>query len=205
MRYDYGPAEPSISPADWLLAEADVHESFHAYQLRFRGADRPQADLAQYPRSPAEVHALALVEDQVLAQSAASADDARRILRTFTAIRATRNEKQPAIRAIEYDQERYEGTARYVQSRFALAVGQPPASIAAAPGAPPDLLRYLSGNRSYALGSAVGLLLGLGYGDGWRRLVADEASAPQAAAGLVGPISAGERDRLVADAAQRYG
>ncbi|MDP0398096.1 hypothetical protein [Tsukamurella strandjordii] len=205
ISYNYGPgARDTWDPTKWLLSRVDVHEAFHTYQGTF-GLAPGQEDPMTYPRDPASVHALALVEDRVLAQPATTADDARATLRSFLALRATRYQQQPGVRAVEREQESYEGTARFAEDAFVTEGGQDDDHPNRVPDDSRDLFNYLTGNRSYQVGAVLGRLLERTNGTAWRDRIVAGASPYEAVQQFIGDPAPEERDRLVAAAKQQYG
>lgn len=201
VSFNYGKGA-DFDPATWLLSRIDVHEAFHHYQGRFRPAVEQAPDPLRFPRGPAEVHGLGLLEDRVLAADSASP---RELLRMFLAVRAARYELEPGVRALERQQDQWEGTARFTEDRYVELGGQQPEHDDAIPHDRTELFFHLAGNRSYAVGSSIGRLLEQVSGPAWRELVAAGAAPHEAAVALVGEPNAGERASLVQAAKEAFG
>ena len=114
-----GGGDEFLSPAhvDWTAAF--IHEMFHRYHVaRFRGPLGDQ-DVENYAYTADNLE-LATLEERALA-AAVTADDAtarETAARRFAAIRLVRWQADPRV-ALDNDQERFEGTARYLEHRLA--------------------------------------------------------------------------------------
>ncbi len=117
--------DPFLSPQTWDFARFVVHEAFHRHQLIDSGWSTEPPDGNEYPRD-AHNAALALLEDRVLVatDNATDDDEIRRRLAQFLAIRRYRTE-QFDLGNLETVQELAEGTARYVENRYAELNGRP--------------------------------------------------------------------------------
>ncbi|WP_137875440.1 hypothetical protein [Rhodococcus sp. Q] len=191
-----------------LLMLGYVHEWFHVFQGGDQFSQIPSesggtTDLSTYPREPADVHGLALVEDCVLAEQADTHEEARDLLRTFLAIRATRWQTQPGVRDKEASGEQMEGLGRYVDDLFARYAGYKVVyeDDQQRSAEPKPLFVSIAAGRSYNTGSAIGRLLQQATGNSeWRTLVASGLTPSEAAARLLGEPAGAERERLVEQA-----
>ncbi|GAA2840717.1 hypothetical protein [Crossiella cryophila] len=199
VHFNYGTGA-SFDPGTWLLSRIDVHEAFHHFQSTFRPAVPGQPNPLDFPRGPAAVHALALLEDRVLA----APGPARERLRTFLAIRATRYAMVPAVVDLERQQDQWEGTARFAEDRYVELGGQTVVHEDQTPTDRRGLFFHFAGNRSYAVGTATGRLLEQLTGEGWRCLIAEGNAPADAAAKLVGTPEGADRERLIELAKQRH-
>ncbi|MEA2057913.1 MAG: hypothetical protein U9O63_04280 [Actinomycetota bacterium] len=148
--------DPFLSPATWDFARFVVHETFHRYQLIDAGWNEDFPDSTPYPRD-AENAALALLEDRVLAATvdADDTDEIRRRLRQFLAIRQARAEAFE-FGNLEPVQEVVEGTARYVENRYAEVNGRPGRWVTEVPEVALDWLEF---GRFYDTGAQLGRAL----------------------------------------------
>ena len=173
-----------------------VHEVFHRYQERHFLRDRT-APLCRYPMEDVHHMAAALVEQRLLARtlSASSEADARAGLVGYLAVRLHRHEHFPegaAVRVIEDWEERLEGTARYVEERYASAAGllEPGAMVAGLRAAlqhlaPKDLQKW----RYYRTGAALLVAVDRLSPDGhWHHAVDDGQTPLDVALDAVGPL-----------------
>ena len=147
-----------------------IHEMFHRHQhAAFRGEGQIH-DLEAYPLT-AENLALAALEDRALAEAVSTTDGSMReaAARRFAAIRMTRLKADGRI-ALDNDQERIEGTARYLEQRLAEAdtrfrsyVPHYSTALYSDPFLPPGMSvkMYYSFGRFYATGAAILRLLDL--------------------------------------------
>ncbi|WP_419864981.1 hypothetical protein [Candidatus Poriferisodalis sp.] len=103
--------EPDSPAFSALLA----HETFHRFQFDNWSEDAAVHSLEGYDLSPAGIE-LVLLEDRILisAYEAASAAEAERLARQFTAVRAARHAASPSV-GLDEQQERIEGSARYLE------------------------------------------------------------------------------------------
>jgi hypothetical protein len=161
--------------------------------------------------------ALSLLEQRVLAAAlrANGADD--RLARAFVAIRQLRLAESAQDTQAEQNQEQRDGSAEYAAYRFALAAGQtqlqswPDRLLASYAGerAPepgdgaPALGDYILNEHPALLGAGIGMLLDAAARP-WRDRMAQGATPFDILAAAL-PVSAGERDALVAQAKARFG
>ena len=114
-----GGVDASLNPAHVDWSAAFIHEMFHRYQVaRFRGPLGDQ-DVKNYAYTADNLE-LATLEERALA-AAVTADDAtarETAARRFAAIRLVRWQADPRV-ALDNDQERFEGIARYLEHRLA--------------------------------------------------------------------------------------
>lgn len=189
-----------------------IHEMFHRYQrASFKGARVPQ-DLEAYPLT-AENLALAALEDRALVKAISTTDDDVRATaaRHFAAIRITRLAADLRV-SLDNDQERFEGTARYLEHRLAGAdarfrpyVPDYSAVLFTNPVLPPGLTVkwYYSFGRFYASGAAILRLLDLLEVTGVHGAIEAGQSPAEV---LIQHLALTEADaeQLVADALQAY-
>lgn len=161
-------------------ARTVVHERFHVFQ---QSGFKPSRYAERASEPDGEDLAMAALEQKALkhALAAGSREDAAGYARQFLAARAARYARFPDCLVPENREERYEGTARYVEYGLVLRAG-----VAPQPGGPDEVFsRHLDmfpdvddmdKSRYYATGAAQGLLLDrAGRGD-WKRLVNAGAS-----------------------------
>lgn len=189
-----------------------IHEMFHRYQYAaFRGERQPQ-DFEAYPLT-AENLALAALEDRALVEAVSATDGSVReeAGRRFAAIRITRLKADRRI-ALDNDQERSEGTARYLEQRLAEAdvrfrtyMSDHTAALWPDPFWPPggSVKSYYSFGRFYATGAAILRLLDLLEVEGVQAAVEAGQSPAEV---LIEYLSVREIDveQLVADAHEAY-
>ena len=189
-----------------------IHEMFHRHQFAaFRAKGQPH-DLEAYPLT-AENLALAALEDRALAEAVSTMDASAReaAARRFAAIRVTRLEADGRI-ALDNDQERIEGTARYLEQRLAEAdmrfrsyVPDYSTALYSDLFLPPGMsvkMYYLFG-RFYATGAAILRLLDLLKVTGVEPAIeAGQSPAEVLIEHLV--IRAADVAQLVADARRSY-
>ena len=201
-----------FDPAGLRWSVLFVHELFHRYQFAaFRGVRGPQ-NLEGYPLT-AENLALAALEDRALTKAISTTDEDLRATaaRHFAAVRITRLTADQRIR-LDNDQERFEGTARYLEHRlasvdapFRSVVGDYATSLFTDPNLPTGLTvkDYYSFSRFYASGAAILRLLDLLGVTGVE--VAIEAGQSPAEV-LVEHLAIADADleQLVADARRAY-
>jgi hypothetical protein len=183
------------------VARLAVHERFRAYQRE--AFSRVPAGGA-YPALTGEAVAWAALEQRALADALTRPEEAYDLLRTFQAVRLYRYEafgREAA--AVENEQERLEGTARYVEL---LCLGHERPLVEVLSGelyaelepAAMEKDRYLS------TGPAMDLALDE-VGAGWKaRVEAGEAPADVLFSSL-GPMGEGERTLRLEAAKKAYG
>lgn len=104
-----------FDPSTLDYASTLVHEAFHRWQDRGFDGDIGDQDVDGYAYTPENL-ALAALEERVLiaALDADSDDDRQALARQLAAIRLTRRAADPRVR-LDDNQERYEGTARWLE------------------------------------------------------------------------------------------
>ena len=107
--------DPSTEPDSPAFSAQLAHETFHRFQFDNWSEDATFHSFDGYDLSRESLE-LALLENRILisAHAAASAADAERLARQFTAVRAARHEASPSI-GLDEQQERSEGSARYLE------------------------------------------------------------------------------------------
>lgn len=195
----------------WFAARVLVHEAFHAYQDQdgWKGYPLPAGQTTQpaekeYPRD-AENAALALVEDAVLnLPPGQPAPTAAKALRTYLAIRATRQDRLPEVAWRDGFYQHGEGTTRFIEDRYVRVSGQQLADRSVDLTTGRALLGWVGRRRGYPVGASCGELLESVVGPWWRAQ-APQAKAPaDVAAAVLGVPTADHRDRLVAEAKEAF-
>ncbi|MCY3506914.1 MAG: hypothetical protein OXH41_12190 [Chloroflexi bacterium] len=114
-----GGGEEYFEPSSLVWTATFMHELFHRHQIvQFRGFATSQ-DFENYPFT-AENIALAILEDRALREAVTTGDaDIRKTAaRQFAALRMARLDTDNRV-AHDNDQERIEGSARYIEHRMA--------------------------------------------------------------------------------------
>ncbi|MEL6981878.1 MAG: hypothetical protein AAFO29_05595 [Actinomycetota bacterium] len=144
-----------LNPSTWAFARFVVHEAFHRHQLVDANWDQDDVDETPYPRD-VENAALAQLEDEVVNAmvSATETDQVRRHLAQLVAIRETRSDmfgvgNRAAV------QELLEGTARYVENRYAEVSGNDGGWAASTESS----LQWVGFGRFYSSGAGMGWAL----------------------------------------------
>ena len=129
MKYQHPSLEPYFHPfeASWPLYLA--HEAFHAVQNFSpnwkKGFD--SQDIKGYPLDERHL-ALIMLEDAALKmaveQEIAQTDNSE-YLRYFVAVREERIRLYPEVARLDFPQERFEGTARYIENRLGALLQNP--------------------------------------------------------------------------------
>lgn len=170
--------KPDANPAQ--VVQTLVHERFHVFQQTgFKSPDYAGRD----SEPDGEDLALAALEQKALksALAAEGTEAAGRYVRQFAAAREARYARYPDCRRPENMEERFEGTARYVEQAlpFRPEVSPVPGGMQAALSRGLDLfpeVDTMEKFRYYDTGAAQGLLLDrAGRGD-WKALVSAGAS-----------------------------
>jgi hypothetical protein len=198
-----------------------VRAAFQRWQLvegnldgQFRLAALESNDQAE-PPAPQQV-ALSLLEQRILAAALRANGDDELLARQLVAVRQLQLSLAGAAQA-EQAQEQRDGTAEYVEYRFALAAGQIQlqswserllAGYAGDRAPAPDsgvtpIGDYMREDRPALVGAAIGVLLDAS-GIPWRGRMAQGAT-PFDLLAVAFPVAAGERDALVAQAKVRFG
>ena len=96
-----------------------IHEMFHRYQFARLGGRRGAQDIENYAFDADNI-ALATLEERALKEAVTAGDRATReaAARRFAAIRSTRFLADRRV-VLDHDQERFEGSARYLEHRMA--------------------------------------------------------------------------------------
>lgn len=201
-----------LDPTELRWSVLFIHEMFHRYQhASFKGA-RGLQSLETYPLT-AENLALAALEDRALTKAISTTDDDVRstAARHFAAIRITRLTADQRV-ALDNDQERFEGTARYLEhrlastdARFRSVVGDYSMHLFTDPILTPGLTvkGYYSFGRFYASGAAILRLLDLLRVTGVDVAVEAGQSPAEVLIEHLGVADANV-EQLVADARQAY-
>lgn len=180
MKYTSPNVDSFTSPTaeDWDLFLA--HEAFHRYQDRNWKINDNDQDLSNYNFST-DALALILLEQHILHAGLNAADSAARTeaLRQFAAVRNVRIETYGRqIVTLDSEQERFEGTAFYLEDNIRVLSGRPLLNLreylvpSLASFAESDVREYFGFGRFYETGSALSRLLDL-QGVAWRNDVAN--------------------------------
>lgn len=195
----------------WLAARVLVHEAFHGYQHHgtstWEDYPLPAGQLPlerDYPRD-AENAALALVEDAVLKlRPGQPARTAAKALRTYLAIRATRQDRLPEVVWRDGLYQQIEGTARFAEDRYVRLSGHLPLDRSTDLTTGPALLTWIGRRRGYPVGASCGELLESVAGPWWRTQMPRGTTPGDVAAMVLGVPTAAHRDRLVAEAKEAF-
>ncbi|MGW3958023.1 hypothetical protein ACWEKM_45855 [Streptomyces sp. NPDC004752] len=188
--------------SEWLATRVMVHEAFHQYQSTWKPFPGPaeQPNPTDYPRDT-ENAALALLEDAVLNWPPDQPPlTAAKALRTYLAIRATRQDRLPEVAWRDGFYQRGEGTARFAEDRYVRLSGQQLADRSRDLTTGPALLVWLGRTRGYPVGASCGELLESVDGPRWRTRMSQGDCPADVAARVIGVPTADHRDRLVAEA-----
>ena len=203
--------EPGLEINSPFWVALIVHEAFHRHQIEEWAPSATTQYLDGYDYSPANLE-LALLENRILvaAYQAEDPDDLDALARQFAAVRAVRHQRDHRI-AHDEEQERSEGSARWIEHRIGEEIG----FVYTSNNHTQDLNRYdqrlsdpeaLAGgikdffslNRFYSTGATLlWLLERLGVSDATRQLKDGKTPAVLLAEHLA-PL--GELDELVAGA-----
>ena len=201
-----------LDPAGLHWSALFIHEMFHRYQrASFKGIRGPQ-DLEAYPLTADNLR-LAALENRALAKaiSTTDADVQTTAAHHFAAIRITRLRADQQIE-LDNDQERFEGTARYLEHRLADAeaqfrsvVGDYSRGLFSDPVPPLGLTvtGYYSFSRFYASGAAILRLLDLLEVNGVDMAVEAGQSPAEVLIDYLG-FPGTDAEQWVADARQAY-
>ncbi len=120
--------DPATEPDSPAFSALLAHETFHRFQFDNWSEDATVHSLEGYDLSQASLE-LVLLEGRILisAHEAASAAEAERLARQFTAVRAARHEASPSV-GLDEQQERIEGSARYLEHLIGDTLGSTYAS-----------------------------------------------------------------------------
>ena len=202
-----------FADAEWGWREFVMHEFFHHYQLGAWTQVHSQ-DFKGYPFDAGNLE-LAALEDRALRAAAVAADNDTRLeaARHFAAVRLLRTERVPRITHDE-EQERSEGTARYLERRLGFLYEEDGSSRLATD--PERVLRHarLSGGhdgvssyyafvRFYETGAAITRLLDLFGIDDYAPRIEAGMSPAQVLVDHFG-ITQEEVERLVDEARAAY-
>ncbi len=189
-----------------------LHEMFHRWQDDGFAGDLGSQDVEGYAYTPENL-ALAALEDRALIEAAnAETDEVRReAARRFAGIRLARMAADPRVANLDNSQERFEGTARYIEHRVAgtdedfsnYNETDYSVELASDPSATGGVKDHYGFGRFYATGASIlGLLDALGADD-----VDDEIegglSPAETLIEFLG-VSEEDADDLVADAKSSY-
>ena len=188
-----------------------VHEAFHRHELEEWAPSATGQYFEGYDYSAANLE-LALLENRILiaAYQAGNPGDLERLARQFAAVRATRRQRDHRIHHDE-QQERTEGTARYIEHLIGDSIGihytstnhtrdlHLHAQVLSDPDVPPgDVTRFFSQSRFFSTGALLHWLLDrLGVSDVATQLRDGKTPAVLLEERLA-PL--GDLDRLVAGA-----
>ena len=179
--------EPDFAVTTPFWVNFLVHEAFHRYQDdgQWQWPSSMTQDTTNYPLD-AENAALTMVEDRALAQALRSTGDARQsAIEDFVRVRNERLSRWEIIEHLDESQEKLEGCARYIEIPIDSLSGQDGADLLrfqVEESATPEYLMdsagfYLSADRYYLSGAAIGLLLDDQMPD-WKARVPDSANTP---------------------------
>ena len=203
-----------LNPAhvDWTATF--IHEMFHRYQgTRFRGTAGDQ-DVENYAYTADKLE-LATLEERARAE-ALTAADARAwetAARRFVAIRLVRLQADARV-VLDNDQERFEGSARYLEhrlagddTRFAYHGGNYDIDLLGDPDAVPEFGETVKGyygfGRFYATGAAILRVLDLLEAAGVAEAVTEGQSPAEVLIEHLG-VTPAEAPQLVAEACAAY-
>lgn len=115
--------EPGREPDTPGFIAMVVHEAFHRYQFDEWVPDTAFQDVAGYDFSPENLE-LALLENRILiaAYQADTPSETERLARQFAAVRAARHQRDARV-VLDEQQERMEGSARWIEHRIGDAIG----------------------------------------------------------------------------------
>jgi hypothetical protein len=115
--------DPVMSPDSNEFIALIIHEEFHRYQLDSFSTPTYSQDVEGYDYSPQNIE-LAMLEDRIhIALKDAETIERQRALGTqLVAVRAKRLKRDSRV-GLDEGQERFEGTARYVESSIGNAIG----------------------------------------------------------------------------------
>ena len=209
-----GGGDEFLNPAhvDWTAAF--IHEMFHRYQVaRFRGPLGDQ-DVENYAYT-ADNLALATLEERALvdAVTAEGATARETASRRFAAIRLVRWQADARV-VLDNDQERFEGSARYLEhrlaggdTRFTYHDGNYEIDLVGDPDAVQEFGESVKGyygfGRFYATGAAILRVLDLLGAVGVAEAVTEEQSPAEVLIEHLG-VTLAEAPQLVADARAVY-
>ena len=115
--------EPGREPDTPGFIAMIAHEAFHRYQFDHWVPGTAPQDVDGYDFG-AENLELVLLENRILvaAYGADTVSDTEHLARQFAAVRAARHERDPRV-ALDEQQERMEGSARWIEHRMGDAIG----------------------------------------------------------------------------------
>ena len=115
--------EPGREPDTPGFVAMVAHEAFHRYQFDHWVPGATAQDVDGYDFG-AENLELVLLENRILvaAYQARTVGETERLARQFAAVRAARHEREPRV-ALDEEQERMEGSARWIEHRMGDAIG----------------------------------------------------------------------------------
>ncbi len=115
--------EPGMEPGTPEFVALLAHEAFHRYQFDHWVPGTAFQDVEGYDFG-AENLELALLENRILiaAYEAVNAAETERLARQFAGVRAFRHQRDPRI-ALDEQQERIEGSARWIEHGMGDAIG----------------------------------------------------------------------------------
>lgn len=195
--------EPALNPDSNEFTALLIHEQFHRYQMDNFSAQTATQDVEGYDYSPQNIE-LAMLEDRIhIALKDAETIERQRELGTqLIAIRAMRF-KQDSRVELDEDQERFEGTARYVQSRIGKAIGSSYTDenyvAELAPGTYVGVKEHFGFSRFYSTGASVmGLLDALAVDDVRQRI--QDGMSPMGVLTAAIPVEEVTWDNLIVEA-----
>ena len=117
------PGEPGMEPGTPEFVALLAHEAFHRHQFDAWVPGDLLQDVDGYDFSAANLE-LMLLENRILiaAYEAGTLADAERLARQFAAVRSARHDRDGRV-ALDENQERIEGSARYIEHRIGDAIG----------------------------------------------------------------------------------
>lgn len=115
--------EPGREPGTPEFIAMVVHEAFHRHQFDEWVPDAAFQDVAGYDFSHENLE-LALLENRILiaAYHADTPAETERLVRQFVAVRAARHQRDARV-VLDEQQERMEGSARWIEHRIGDAIG----------------------------------------------------------------------------------
>ena len=115
--------EPGREPGTPEFIAMVVHEAFHRYQFDEWAPDAAFQDVAGYDFSHENLE-MALLENRILiaAYQADTIPETERLARQFAAVRSARHQRDPRM-ALDEQQERMEGSARWIEHGIGDAIG----------------------------------------------------------------------------------
>ncbi|MDE0189159.1 MAG: hypothetical protein OXN80_08665 [bacterium] len=115
--------EPGREPGTPEFIAMVVHEAFHRYQFDEWAPDAAFQDVAGYDFSHENLE-MALLENRILiaAYQADTPAETERLAHQFVAVRAARHQRDARV-VLDEQQERMEGSARWIEHRIGDAIG----------------------------------------------------------------------------------